>query len=159
VIPKARFRLGVALAELKRWENAERVLARLAQQSPDFPNMAEAELTRGRCLAKQDQERAAQAAYERVIQLDQGLLAARARLGLGTMRYDAGDMEDALSEFLKVALLYAHDEEVANALYMAGQCLEQMGQTGSARGRYREILDDHPSTTFADAARERLDAL
>ena len=63
------------------------------------------------------------------------------------------------NQFLKVALLYAHDEEVANALYMAGQCLEQMGQTDGARERYREILDDHPETTFAGAARERLQAL
>ena len=159
VTPKARFRLGVALAELGRWDDAERTLARLVQQTPDFPNLAEAELTRGHCLAKQQQERAAQSAYERVIELDKGVLAARARLGLGTMRYDAGDVEDALSEFLKVALLYAHDEEVANALYMAGQCLEQMGQTDGARERYREILDDHPETTFAGAARERLQAL
>ncbi len=159
VLPKARFRLGLALAQSGRCAEAEGVLARLAQQSPDFPNIAEAELWRGRCLAEQLQERAALSAFQRVIELDKGLLAAQARLGLGHMQLNAGDTEDALSEFLKVALLYSHSEEVAEALFMAGQCLEEMGQPDTAAERYRELLASHPDTAFAPRARSRLSAL
>ncbi len=159
VVPKTRFRLGLSLAQAGRCDEAEGVLARLAQQSPDFPNLAEAELWRGRCLADQQRTRAAQSAYERVLQLDQGVLAARARLGLGHMRLGAGETEDALAEFLKVALLFAHDEEVAEALFMAGQCLEQMGQADPARERYREVLDEHPQSSWTPRARQRLSAM
>ena len=159
VAPKARFRLGLSLAELERWDEAEGQLTRLAQDVPDFPNLAEAELCRGRCLAAQRLERAARAAYERVIDMDEGVLAARARIGLGRMRLDADDPEEALSDFLKVVLLYAHDEEVSEAMFLAGRCLEQMGETNRARDQYRELVNDHPDSAFAERARTRLQAL
>jgi TolA-binding protein len=68
-------------------------------------------------------------------------------------------VEEALSEFLKVALLYDDDEEVAHALLLAGQSLERLDQLDNARRHYREILDDHPNASHAAAARERLAAL
>ena len=87
---------------------------------PEFENAVEAELWRGRALAARKKTRGARQAFERVIALDRGVLAARARLGLGHMSRDEGDLDEALSQYLKVAFLYAHEAEVSEALYHAG---------------------------------------
>ena len=87
------------------------------------------------------------------------MLSAQAHIELGRLALAAGNRDDALSEFLKVALLYADDEEVAHALLLAGQSLERLDQLDNARRHYREILDDHPNASHAAAARERLAAL
>ena len=53
-------------------------------------------------------------------------------------------------------MLYGHDEEVAQALLLAGQCLEDLGDQAKAKDRYREIVDNHPQSTVAEEARRRL---
>ncbi len=62
-------------------------------------------------------------------------------------------------EFLKVAVLYASEEEVAQALLEAGGCLETLGDPERAGSQYREILERHPNASAASAARERLSKL
>jgi TolA-binding protein len=155
---KARFRLGLALSQLQRWEQAEAVLADLARENPGFPSLSEAELCRARALAAQGKDRAAEAAYQRVVAQDRGVLAARAQLGLGALDRRAGRTENALSTFLKVAVLYAHDEEVSQALLLAGECLEELGDQAKAADRYREIIKEHPQSSVAPEARKRLAA-
>jgi len=156
VLPKALFRLGLALGELERWEPCANALADLVRRAPDFPNLAEAELWRGRALARTGRERAADAAFERVLALDSGSLAAAARLAMGRLRLDAGRTDEALSEFLKVAVLYADPELVPEALVLAGRCLELRGEPELARARYREVLEKHARSSAADAARAAL---
>ncbi len=155
---RALFRAGLAWGELARWSECATALAELARVSPQFPNLAEAELWRGRALAAQDQGRAARAAFERTLALDQGLLAAGARLALGHLHEREGRLDDALSEYLKVALLFAHEEAVAEALLGAGRVLEAQGSDEQAAARYRELVDEHGASPFAEQARERLRA-
>ncbi|HVS11556.1 MAG TPA: tetratricopeptide repeat protein [Planctomycetota bacterium] len=159
VAPKALFRLGLSLGELGRWKECSAALAELARRAPEFEGLAEAELWRGRALFEQRDLRGARAAFERSVGLDRGAIAARARLGLGRLALAGGDVEQALAEFLKVAVLYAADEEVAEALVEAGGCLERLGDRDRARARYREVLEGHASARAAGAARERLRAL
>ncbi|HEX6885553.1 MAG TPA: tetratricopeptide repeat protein [Planctomycetota bacterium] len=156
---KALFREGLALGALERWSECSGALAELARTFPAFPNLAEAELWRGRALAAQAEGRAARAAFERTLALDQGELAARARLGLGALAEAEGRAEDALSEYLKVALLYAHEPSVAEALFAAGRVLEARGDADQARARYEELVAEHPGSPFAARAREKLRAL
>jgi TolA-binding protein len=156
---KALFRLGLALGKLGRWGECEAALAELARAAPDFPNLAEAELWRGRALVAQEKGRSARAALERVVALDQGELAAQARLALAGLLESEGKVEEALSEYLKVSLLYAHEESVAEALLSAGRCLEHLGRTEQAAARWRELVEQHASSRFAADARVRLAAL
>lgn len=155
-VPKALFRLGEALVRLGRPADAERALAELARRAPELEQRVEADLWRARALAAQGKERAARAVLAQVIAADEGVLAARARLDLGKLSLAAGDGEAALAEFLKVSLLYAGDEEVAEALLLAGQCLEAAGARERARAQYREILDEHPESSSAAEAARRL---
>jgi tetratricopeptide (TPR) repeat protein len=156
VMSKARFRLGMALSKLERWEQAEAVLADLAREDPKFVSLAEAELWRARALAALGKDRAAESAFQRVVAQDRGVLAARAQIGLGGLDRRAGRTETALSTFLKVAVLYAHEEEVAQALLLAGECLEELGDQDKARDRYREIVQAHPQSSVAAEAARRL---
>jgi TolA-binding protein len=156
---KALFRLGVAQGQLGHWKECESALAELARRSSDFENAAEADLWRGKALAQRGDARGSRAAFERVLAKDHGQLAARARLEVGRLAQAAGDHEQALSEFLKVALLFADGEEVCEALYLAGGELEQLGQVDKAKERYVELTDQHAKSPFAAKARERLQQL
>jgi TolA-binding protein len=156
VLPKALFRLGLALGELQRWKESAEVLGTLVKSNPEFPNLAEAELGRGRALAESGDARAGRAALERVLALDKGLLSAQAHLELGRISYTAGDLDAALSEFLKVAVLYDSDEEVAEALVLAGRVLEDQKQTDKALAQYREVLEKHPKARYASEAQKRV---
>ncbi len=156
VMPKALFRLGLALGQLARWKESEAALAELARAHPTFENGVEADLWRGRALANQGNARAARQAFDRVVARDKGVLAARARLEIGRLHVAAGRTEDALSEFLKVALLYAHAAEVSEAHWLAGRCLETLGDPQKAADQYREILAKYPESELAGAARDRL---
>ena len=156
VIAKALFRHGLVLGKLARWRECETTLALLARNHPDFPNTAEAELWRGRALAAQSKQRPARQAFERVISLDKGELAAAARIGLGKLFEGEDRDEEALAEYLKVAVLYAHEASVAEALLRAGGCLERLDDPERAAKQYQEILAKYPNSSFADAAREAL---
>ncbi len=159
VLPKALFRLGLTLGELQRWKESAEVLAALVKANPDFPNLAEAELGRGRALAESGDVRAGRAALERVLALDKGLLSAQAHLELGRLSYGANDLDGALSEFLKVAVLYDGDEEVAEALVLAGRVLEEQKQLDKALAQYKEALEKHPKARYAGEAQKRLSEL
>ena len=156
IMPKALYRLGIAQCHLREWQDAEGALSELAQRNPDFENAIEADLWRGRALAALKNDRAARQAFDRVVSSDRGVLAARARLGIGKIHYDGDNLEEALSEFLKVAVLYAHPDEVSEGLYYAGQCLEKLGDTDRAKVQYREILEKYPESSYAEVAQKRL---
>jgi len=156
VVPKVLFRLGVAECQLEKWSAGQKTLADLARRFPDFEHGVEAELWRGRALAAGGSLRAARQALARVISRDEGVLAARARLELGRVALAEEDTETALSEFLKVALLFGYEEEVAEALLFSGQCLELQGKHDRAREQYLELLEKYPNSTSAGEARERL---
>ena len=91
-----------------------------------------------------------------MIAADRGVLAARAHLGRGETLVAQGRNDDALGEFLKVSLLFSSEPEVARSLWLAGQCLEQMGDKDKARARYHELLDQHGKTPEAKLAKARL---
>ena len=75
---------------------------------------------------------------------------------IGKLYQEAGEHENALAEYLKVALLYAHEGEVAEALYKSGRVLEQQNRPDQARARYEEAREKGGEAPFAVAARQRL---
>lgn len=158
VVPKALYRLGLARVELGEWQAAVDALGELAKRAPDFPNLAEAELARGKALAALGRTRDARAALARTIALDQGLFSARAHLALGEIALAAGEHETALSEFLKVAVLYDAPDENARGLLLAGRTLEARGDRAKAAERYREVVEKFATSPSAAEARERLRA-
>jgi TolA-binding protein len=158
-VPKALFRLGLAAGRLGEWTLCEQSLGDLLRRQRDFPQAAEAHLWRGRALAARGDLRGARVDLDATVALDRGGLGAAARLELGHLARASGDLDAALSDYLKVAVLYAHPASVAEALVSAGECLEALDQRDAAIARYREALADHPEQPAAARARERLRAL
>ncbi|MBK7877451.1 MAG: tetratricopeptide repeat protein [Planctomycetes bacterium] len=156
VLPKVLFRLGLAQGRQEHWKECAETLAELVKRAPEFPNLAEAELWRGRARGALGDARGARAAFDRVLALDKGLLSAAAHLEIGRLYFDAGDEDGALSEFLKVAVLYAGDDEVCEALVLAGQVLEAQGKPAEAAKQYREAREKHPKARYAAEAARRL---
>ena len=157
VIPKALFRLGLAYVELERWSECDKTLTELLSKHPRFENLAEAELARGTALVALARPRAARQALARVLALDgESVLAARAHIQLGRLARSERDTEGALAEFLKVAVLFASPEEVAEALVLAGDCLEEQDKPEAARERYSEAAKEYGNTVFGAKAKSRL---
>ncbi len=159
VLPKALFRLGLTLQQTGQPKEGLNVLSQLVGKFPDFEAWAEAELHRALCLAALNRTREARSAFDRVLAKDKGVLSARARIQIGRLHLAREDYEAALAEFLKVALLYAHDEEVAEALFLAGHCLERQDNQAGAIGQYQKAAQDHAGTTFAKKCSDRLRTL
>lgn len=153
---KALFRLGLAEGELEKWGASADALSTLVSRYPDFPSLTEAELWRGRALSRRGDRRAARQSLARVIEADEGVLAAQARIEAGRILEDENDLEGALSEYLKVAVLYGHAEECAESLVRAGDVLKRSGSEDRAKERYEEVLKDYPDTEYAKVAKERL---
>ena len=53
-------------------------------------------------------------------------------------------------------MLYGNEEEVSEALYLAGACLERLGDPARASSQYEELVAKYPKSSFAAEARERL---
>ncbi len=155
-MPKVLFRLGVLKAEREDWKGSLELLAALAARKPDFENAAEVELTRGRDLAHLNRAREARAAFDKTISLDKGALSARAHLELGRLHLASKENDAALSEFLKVAVLYDLAEETAEALLLAGETLEAQGDQPRAIEQYREVVEKHAKSSSFAAAKARL---
>ncbi len=150
------FRAGLAAGELGRLDVTLDTLTRLQREFPDFALKPEADLWLGRALFAKQRTNDALARFDAVLQADRGVLAARAHLGRGEVLQVQGRVDDALSEFLKVALLFDTPPEVARALWGAGQCLETLGDVAKAKARYAELVEKHAQAPEAAAARTRL---
>jgi len=156
VIPKALFRLGLCHAELGNWKQCDAAITELLKREPHFENLAEAELARGRACAELGRARAARQALARVLSVaGDSVLGARAHLALGGLALAERDREGALAEYLKVAVLYAAEDEVAEALYRAGDVLAAQGKTAQAEDRWREAAA-HSNTEYGALAARRL---
>lgn len=150
------FRAGLCDGELGRFDESLDQLTQLGREFPQFELQAEADLWRGRALLALKRTNDALQRFDAVIQADRGVLAARAHIGRGEALLAQQRNDDALGEFLKVSLLFSTEPEVARSLWLAGQCLERMGDKDKARARYHELLDQHGSTPEAKGAKARL---
>ncbi len=158
-MPQALFRLGLAQGQLQAWRECETALSELLRREPEFEQRAEAQLWRGRALAARKDARGARSAFESAVAGDRGAIGAQARLEIGHLARAAGDLESALSEYLKVGVLYADEPSVAEGLLLAGECLEEQGDASAARARYREVIEQYPEQQAAARAKGRLSAL
>jgi TolA-binding protein len=156
LLPKALFRLGLSCGELGRWDEAIDALDDLARRAPKFENRPEADLWVGRALQAKGSGAQARKVLERVVATGGDLLAARARLEIAASLLEEDGPEAALSEYLKVAILYAHEDEVARALLGAGGCLEGLGDATKAAERYRELVERFPRHPLVPEAKGRI---
>jgi len=97
------------------------------------------------------------ALYEEVANSNTGEKAARARLRLGELYEAKGDFDAAAKSYMRVAILFLHEELSPEALWRAGQCFEKAGSPEQAHKNYEELLRDYPKSPYAAKAQGALD--
>ncbi|MCY2961105.1 MAG: tetratricopeptide repeat protein [Planctomycetota bacterium] len=148
-------KLGIELARSERWREAADALAEFTREYPSAAGVPAAELERGRALARLGDARGSRVCLERALAAG-GAIAARARVERARLARAAGDLEGALSDALKAALLVDDPESTPDALLLAAEILTEQGETTAARARLLELVERHPRAPAAVRAAELL---
>ena len=161
VRPKVLHRLGLAANALGESKLANEALTELLSTTPDFELRIEARYEQGLALIQLKRQRAARAALDGVLaetrnSKGDSRFAARARLALAELDTQAGDLDGALSHYLKVSLLYEQGEEVRDATLGAARTLEAQGEQALAIKKYAELKSSAPQSPQGKAASRRL---
>lgn len=110
----------------------------------------------GRALAARDQHASAEAAYAKATELSEGEIAAEASYRIGEVRREAGDLAGAAEAFVRVSILFAHDEWVPKGLLEAGRAFEQLGQHEKALRLWTELVERYAKSAEARQIRDRV---
>ncbi len=97
--------------------------------------------------------------YREVVRTHNGPTAARAQFQIGECLFALERHAEAVTEFLRVDILYGVDAWTAAALYEAGRCFEALNKVGEAREQYAQVVERFGDSDWARLARERLDAI
>lgn len=150
---------GQAAAQLKQWEQSLTLLDSAVAKFPETPYLPEINYERGWAqfnLTKVDE---AIKLFEQVTQQTDREVAARARYMIGEILMDQKKYEEAISNFIKAAYVYAYPEWQARAHFGAGRCFEVLKKLDQARQSYQEVVSKFGQSEEAPLAKERLKAL
>lgn len=86
-------------------------------------------------------------------------LAPNAQFYIGEIHLRQGSLDDALREFDLVLEKYPDNSKTADALYMKGRTLVQMGKRTQGKQEYCELVKRFPRSDLASKARSQVKAL
>jgi TolA-binding protein len=152
----AMLRLGDCLAALQRWSRSERVLTEHLDRFGQSDHWFQAQFGVGWARENQKRYDEAIAAYQKVTEGHQGPTAARAQFQIGECLYAQDQLDQAVSELLKVDILYAYPEWSAASLYEAGRCFEELRKTAEARQQFETVARKYPDSKWSTLASQRL---
>jgi tetratricopeptide (TPR) repeat protein len=159
VTDRALLRLGHAYAHLKDWEKSRQAHEQSAGRFPNGPWVHEARY--GMAWAWQQMKQYDQAVnvYSQVTSGTVTETAAKAQLQTGLCRLEQKRWADAAAALLVVPFTYDYKEYNAVALLEAARAYTELKQNDHAARLLRRVLRDHPSTSWADVAKDRLERL
>ena len=157
--PTALLRLGDAYATLQRWEDSQRAYQRFLDAHPNHELWFQARFGVAWAQEHMGKHEEAIRNYRQVVEKHRGPTAARAQFQIGECLFALGRLEQAVTELLRVDILYAYDEWSAAALYEAGRVLERLQRPHEARAQYEQVIERFPDLEWASMARQRLDAV
>jgi TolA-binding protein len=153
---------GQAAMQIKKWNDATKLLERAIGDFPDAPKTMEAVYELASCRQNQGNEAAAIKLFDQASAAD-GEVGARARFMLGEIYFGKKDFKEAVRQYMKVAYGYGYPNASdavkkwqANSAYEAGRCFENLRQLDQAKKSYREVVDQYPQSPRAADARGRL---
>lgn len=95
-------------------------------------------------------------ALDRAIGKGSRTAAARAQVMRGRLRLEQGQFARALYDFMRTAELFTEQSDVqAEAVYLAGTCLEKLGDVRAAEF-FDRVVREHKDSSFAALAKARL---
>jgi len=159
VTDRALLRLGHALAQLNQWDPSLQAHQLVLQRFPNSSWVHEARYGTGWAYQnKKDYENAVNW-YTQVASNTATELGAKAQLEIGLCRLEQKRYPEAAAALLVVPFTYDYPELSAAALVEAARCYTELKQKDQAEKLLHRVLKDHPKSKWAEAARERLEAL
>ncbi len=155
----ALLKLGEYRAAQREWAQSEEAYESHRRRFPDSDLWFQAVFGAGRAKEGRERHEEAIACYRQVTARHDGPTAARAQFQIGECLFAMGRRDEAAKEFLKVDILYAFPEWSAAALYEAGRCFEDSGSPVEARRQFELVTKQHPQSSWARLAEDRLQAL
>jgi TolA-binding protein len=149
-------RLGDSLAVLQRWAASEQTFASYLERFGERPHAYEAQFGLGWARENQGRYEEAIGAYRVVTERHLGETTARAQFQIGECLFAQKRYDQAVTELLKVDILFADPKWSAAALYEAGRCFTESGKFVEAAARFREVVEKHGQTKWAPLAEKQL---
>ena len=153
-------------AQLARWDDSVKLLARLKKEYPDSPHVDQATYDEGWAKQNLNQLDDALALYEAVADKTDAVVGARARFMMGEVNFAKKNYDEAIRNYFKVIYGYgdtqapaAYKTWQADATYEAARCCEVKQSPEQAKKLYRELVVKYPDSNKAAAAKERLKQL
>ncbi|MCX5757343.1 MAG: tetratricopeptide repeat protein, partial [Candidatus Hydrogenedentes bacterium] len=94
--------------------------------------------------------------YEEAANTNTGDTAARARFHLGELYEAKQEFDAAARSYMRVAILFLHDELSPESLWRAGQCFEKAGSREQAKKSFEELVREYPESAQVAKAKEAL---
>lgn len=148
----ALYRAGACAGNLKNWPQSQQHFAALIAQFPKFEQISEARY--GLALALQNQVKLAEARqlYEQVTTETDNETAAKARFMVGEIAFAEKKYEDAIEQYLAVAVGYPYKEWQGLARFETGRCFMELGQKDKALASLELLVEKFPEhAKVADA--------
>jgi len=134
--------------------------AKLQNDYPNDPLVADASIQSGIIYEKLNQPNKALKAYETTIKSKNEALAAEASFYHAGIHQEAGDYDKAIEEFNSLIVTYpAQDQWVVTAYAKVGECYEAQKKYQQAYDAYKRILKYTQVPMYRNATNKRLKAL
>jgi TolA-binding protein len=156
---RALLRLGLALAQLKQWDQSRQAYEQVVNRFGTSPWIHEARYGIGWAYQNQGQYDNAVNAYSQLVNQVVTELAARAQMNIGLCRLAQKRYAESSSALLVVPFTYDYPHLSAMALVEAARAFSENKQNDQAIKLLERVLRDHPDTESADVAKKRLEEL
>lgn len=153
------FKIAEAQEQAGQAEAARASFQRVKETAPASTLAIEATYRIGRLLEARKEMDQALAMYEQAANANVSDAAARARFRIGEIHEERGEHDEAARSFMRVAILFLHEELSPESLWRAGQNFEKANGVSQAIQAYKEAIEAYPDSAQAAKARERLSAL
>jgi len=156
---QALYRAGMCATKMDNWPEAQKHFDSLLKGFPDFDQKAEARY--GLALSYQKQSKLAEARplAEQVTTETETETAAKARYMVGEIDFQEGKFEDAIEQYLLVAVGYPYPEWQARAWFETGRCQIELDNQEKAREAFQTVVDKHADHALAQEAAKQIQAL
>ncbi|MGB6042413.1 MAG: tetratricopeptide repeat protein [Pirellulales bacterium] len=155
---------GQSANQLKDWPNGVTLLEESLDVFPD--SVREPDILYEIAWAKQNLKSLDEAMelYQRVTDMTQREVGARARLMMGEIKFEQGQHKEAIVNFFKVFRGYkgapaSYDPWKSQAMYETARCFEVLKNVPNAKKYYQQLLKDYPESQLAKLAQQRVSEL
>ncbi len=168
---------GQAAAQLNRWKESLRWISELTREFPQSAFLPQATYEQAWAHRNLGELDVALQLFTQVTKANQSPLGARARFMMGEIRFEMKDFNAAIDEFRRVMYGYGAENAPqrtkrwqAKSAFEAGRCASVLaGQQSNPQKRaehlkkahefFRYVVEKHPQSDEADAARQQLQRL